>query len=138
MKYFCSILILLSVCSSSLVTENAQQQVGSSCLPNPSFAISSFQASPWPPAKYEYLALNMTGTFQQSFDVSSISFRIKLNNNWGDYEYVVNENFNQGSTISLTFYSYSGSQSGNYLQEIFLMSTSGQILSCWQFIYAIS
>lgn len=138
MKYILSIVVLLSIFNSGFTTVNAQQQVGSSCLPSPQFVITSFLASPWPPKIFEDFALNMTGTFQQSYYVSSISFGIKLNNNWGRYEYVVNENFSQGSTISFTFFTYSGSQSGNYLQEVFLMGASNQYLSCWQFIYPIS
>lgn len=138
MKFILSIVILLSIFNSRLTTANAQQQVGSSCLPNPSFAITSFLASPWPLKMYQDFSLNMTGTFQQSYYVSSISIGIKLNNNWNKYEYVVNENFSQGSKISFTYYTYSGSYAGNYLQEVFLMGASNQILSCWQFIYPIS
>ena len=74
--------ILFYICIKSLVSAgqnlglygNLQVQVGSSCLKNPNFNISSFDINPWPPLSNINLSVNMSGNFITNVYVNQCYF----------------------------------------------------------------
>lgn len=147
--YIFAVLLFTIVSSQNLRLYNNEEilngletQVGTSCLQNPSFVISSFDVTPWPPTLNIELAVNMTGTFAASVFVNQLSIGTNYNRqNWNYQHANVNSNFNQGQVYSFNFNTQSGQNSGSYLKQVTLSNQNGQgnyqHLSCWQFSYQL-
>lgn len=132
----------LRLYDNELLFDGLQTQVGTSCLQNPTFVISSFDVTPWPPTQNIQLAVNMTGTFAASVYVNQLSIGTNYNRqNWNYQHNNVNSNFNQGQVFSFNFNTQSGQNSGSYLKQVTLSNQDSrgnyQHLSCWQFSYQL-
>ncbi|OMJ79523.1 hypothetical protein SteCoe_20451 [Stentor coeruleus] len=116
-----------------------QQIIGSSCMASPTFAVSSFNVSPWPPILGSNLALNMTGVFSLNEYISEIVVSTYFNHNWKSHSLYIDQEYLKDTLTTFFINSSSGSQSGNYAQQMVIIGgeTTLTYLACWQFAYYI-
>lgn len=145
MKVLLTTLLVLSLASASNFLEvqtGLDAQVGTQCIPNPSYNVTSFDVTPWPLVLNQNFVINMTGVFLANVFVENLSVGTNFNRQrWNWQHSQINTNFNQGQNYSFIVNSNSGQQSGNYLKQVVLSNQDSlgnyNHLSCWQFLYTI-
>ena len=145
MKVLLTTLLVLSLASASNFLEvqtGLDAQVGTQCIPNPSYNVTSFDVTPWPLVLNQNFVINMTGVFLANVFVENLSVGTNFNRQrWNWQHSQINTNFNQGQNYSFIVNSNSGQQSGNYLKQVVLSNQDSHgnynHLSCWQFLYTI-
>lgn len=81
----------------------------------------------------------MTGKFGYNEYVSEIVVSTYFDHNWQSHSYYVYQQYLKGALTSFDINSPSGSQTGNYAQQVVLIGgeTTLTYLACWQFAYYI-
>jgi hypothetical protein len=115
-----------------------QQQVGASCDKSPTFAITSFDANPWPVQRAQQYTLTITGTFNANDYIEQIYIGQKKDLDIWHYTYqTVQKQYQKGNTVTFTVSVQGPSEIGSYTEQISFHRHDLGSLACWQYTYTL-
>jgi hypothetical protein len=117
---------------------NLQQQVGESCLKNPSFVIQTFDINPWPIQRTQEYTISINGVFTDKDYVEQIYVGTKDGIGFWHYTYqTVQKEFLKNAVGNFTVNLQGPSDKGSYITQVSFHHFSFDSFACWQYYYVI-
>ena len=132
-----ALVVISLICASASLT---QGNVGSQCIKDPKFNVTSFVVSPWPIYYSQQYQISMTGVFLADEYVEQIYIGLKyLVQPFWHYSYQqVRASFSKGETKTFDISVEGPSFIGNYKEQVVLHRSTFSSISCWEFDFTPS